>query len=267
MIKKLTILMIMLILLSYTPIFAGESVNDGGYKEIPFKFFQDGDIIAELELLNNEGVTESRYIYMSPFLEDDEQIVAQLLNIYQQQDNIKEILTINGVTLKDTVYWEFAGAIDPSKEISLENQYNRGKNHDMLERKPDKPTTSKETGETRIVTIYVDNVKLETDEDAHILNGRTMVPFRAIGEALGAEIGHYFLNDDLRVIWAIGRNTKIDLKIDDYRVFKDGKDIFMDQPAIIKGNRTFVPVRYIAELFNCKVEWDNETSSVYITTK
>lgn len=35
---------------------------------------------------------------------------------------------------------------------------------------------------------------------------------------------------------------------------------------MIKDDRTFVPLRFIAELLNCDVEWDENTYTVTITS-
>ena len=39
-----------------------------------------------------------------------------------------------------------------------------------------------------------------------------------------------------------------------------------DVPAMIKDDRTFVPLRFIAELLNCDVEWNENTYTVTITS-
>ena len=236
--------------------------------EIPKKEFSDPNIIAELKLLMTNGATQNYIIYRSPFIEEDLQLESSIRFVHEFQIDIKEIFSINGVALKDTIYWEYAGSIDRIKKSTSEDEYSRGKHLDMIEKNPNAPKISAPKKEAPIIAyVQVDGVPLVTDVDAFIVSGRTMVPFRAIGEALNAEVGFNFINDNLRVVWAIRYYTKIDLNIGDYRIFKDGNYIFMDQPPFIKDGRTFVPVRYIAELFDCKVEWDDSTSTAKISTK
>ena len=39
-----------------------------------------------------------------------------------------------------------------------------------------------------------------------------------------------------------------------------------DVPAMIKADRTFVPLRFVAEMLNCDVDWDENTYTVTITS-
>ena len=48
---------------------------------------------------------------------------------------------------------------------------------------------------------------------------------------------------------------------------KNGEVIELDVAPQIIGSRTLVPVRAVAESFDCKVEWEAETKTVIITTK
>ena len=99
-----------------------------------------------------------------------------------------------------------------------------------------------------------------------ILNGRTMVPLRLIGEALGADVNWdgetssiTLKKESKEIKTQIGNNL---MKINDGN---DVKEVVLDSPPIIdKNNRTLVPVRAIAEGFGVKVLWDEKTRSVLI---
>lgn len=45
----------------------------------------------------------------------------------------------------------------------------------------------------------------------------------------------------------------------------NGQSISTDQPAVIYNNRTVVPIRVIAEAFECDVDWINDTKTVVIS--
>ena len=92
------------------------------------------------------------------------------------------------------------------------------------------------------------------DAAPSIIDGRAMLPLRAIAEALGAEVGWdestrtvSITNDGVTVTFAIGEDLPDNMGI----------------PQII-NDRTFVPVRYIAEQLGANVVWDGENSSIYI---
>ena len=44
----------------------------------------------------------------------------------------------------------------------------------------------------------------------------------------------------------------------------NGKEIFLDVPAILKNDRTLVPVRAVSEALQARVEWDGENNAVHI---
>lgn len=90
-------------------------------------------------------------------------------------------------------------------------------------------------------------------------NGRTMVPFRTVAEALGAEVGYdsgtVFASLDGTVCrFAIGGDT---LTVSDRVTGKVLKTVPLDASPIEKDGRTCVPVRFLAESLGLTVEWDD----------
>ncbi len=266
--KYIRVIAIWLIIMMLTAGNVLANTQDAATAEILQREFSDPNILAELQLLMKNGTIKTYIVYKSPFADDALQLEASIRFIYYYQTDVAEIVSINGVALKGTSFREYSGTIDRSKNSRSEDEYAKGKNLDMLESNQNAPQNNIPREEMpRTAYVLVDGVPLETDVAAFILNGRTMVPFRAIGEALNAEVGFNFINEGLRVVWAIRYHTKIDLSIGDYRIFKEGKHIFMDQAPVLQERRTFVPVRYIAELFDCKVDWEESTSTVKIYTR
>lgn len=112
------------------------------------------------------------------------------------------------------------------------------------------------------VSVNVNNTPITFDQNPLIINGRTLAPVRAIFEALGATVE--WKNDTREVISTKGDVT-ITMAIDSTTMYKNGNPITLDVAPQIIGGRTLVPVRAIAEAFNCKVEWNNDTQTVIIT--
>lgn len=90
-------------------------------------------------------------------------------------------------------------------------------------------------------------------------NGRTMVPFRAVAEALGAEVG--FDGGTVSASlggkvcrFAIGGDT---LTVSDRATGKVLKTVPLDTSPIEKDGRTCVPARFLAESLGLTVEWDD----------
>lgn len=93
-------------------------------------------------------------------------------------------------------------------------------------------------------------------------NGRTMVPLRAVGDALGLMVD--WDNTSREAIFTNGTKT-IYFPIGSTMAYtSDGQSIQMDTTAIIVNDRTYAPVRYLAEFFGFTVGWNNETRTVII---
>jgi hypothetical protein len=115
-----------------------------------------------------------------------------------------------------------------------------------------------------------------------IVNDRTMVPMRAIFEALGMKVewnGPFQLifagNDDLKcILMQIGKPIMARFTEGDIRQFvTDYVDhnlanmtaITLDSPPIIVEDRTLVPVRAVSEALGADVVWDAGARTVRIT--
>ena len=99
---------------------------------------------------------------------------------------------------------------------------------------------------------FVVNNKVITKEDSapYIANDRTYVPFRALGEALGAEVN--WDNDARTVTYTLG-NTEVVLTIDETTYTVNGEEKTMDVAPVITGDRTYVPVRFVGEALGFSV--------------
>jgi len=95
------------------------------------------------------------------------------------------------------------------------------------------------------------------------INNRTLIPVRFVSEALGAEVKW---NAELREVDIMKSITSIKVRINDRNLVINKKIQPMDTKAIIKEDRTFVPIRYVAEALGANVEWNASTRAVIITT-
>ncbi len=96
----------------------------------------------------------------------------------------------------------------------------------------------------------------------YIKNDRTMVPMRAIFEALGAEITW---DDITKTASGVKDGVEVKITIGENVLYKNGEAIELDALAEITNDRTMLPVRAISEAFGCTVTWNNETKTVEIT--
>lgn len=95
-----------------------------------------------------------------------------------------------------------------------------------------------------------------------IVDDRTLVPLRAIFEAMGAEVEW---DDATKTVSAVRDETEISLTIGSDQLIVNGEAVTIDVPAQIINERTMVPVRAIAESFGCEVNWNQTAKRVYIS--
>ncbi len=116
-------------------------------------------------------------------------------------------------------------------------------------------------------SVYLNGEKLTFDVNPYIENDRTLVPMRAIFEAVGATVEW---DADNRTVYAIrnkdGETRLVTLQIDNNTAYANGEAEELDVAALIKDDRTFVPLRFVIEALGEKVEWDGDNYSVVITT-
>ncbi len=95
-----------------------------------------------------------------------------------------------------------------------------------------------------------------------IINDRTMVPLRAIFEALGSTVEW---DDATKTVTAVKEDVTIRMTIGAGEFTRNEETVVLDSPATIVDSRTLVPVRAIAESFGSEVGWIAETKTVEIT--
>lgn len=116
------------------------------------------------------------------------------------------------------------------------------------------------------IRVTLNGNEIYFDQPPIISNGRTLVPVRAIFEAMGctviwdnqSQVIDIATNFGMMIL-SIGNNNII------YRNETEDRSVFTDVPPQIINNRTYVPVRAIAECTGYTVDWDDASQTVVIT--
>jgi hypothetical protein len=119
--------------------------------------------------------------------------------------------------------------------------------------------------------VFVNGLELNSDAPPVLKDGRMLIPVRAVTNALGAKVEWDAATRTATIIKTVtdsatGTEKEIIIKIqlDSNIVLVDGEEVKIDVPAELSNERTYVPIRFIAETFKQKVEWDEETGTVII---
>lgn len=93
-------------------------------------------------------------------------------------------------------------------------------------------------------------------------NDRTLIPLRFIAESLGLEVSW---QDETQTVTLASSETELVFVIGEDSYTKDGVSYPLDCPATLKEQRTFVPLRAVAEGFSKDVCWIENKSCVVIS--
>ena len=126
------------------------------------------------------------------------------------------------------------------------------------------------TNDTITVQLNGDSIDFSDENgnivEPQIINGRTMVPMRKIFEVFGADV---LWDGETQKITATTAEKTLNLQIGNTEASISSGDevletIVLDSAPVIKGGRTLVPVRFIAESLELNVGWEAETKTVVI---
>lgn len=114
------------------------------------------------------------------------------------------------------------------------------------------------------IKIMINGERIYPDSAPLLVNDRTLVPIRAVAEAMGYSVE--WIEESQRVIMtSMDGKTQLSFGIGDSYALKNlSERISLDVPANIYGERTYLPLRAVAESMDAFVDWDDATQTVLI---
>lgn len=113
-------------------------------------------------------------------------------------------------------------------------------------------------------SIEIDGKIIKTDAAPFIEKDRTFVPIRFIGEALNYKVDW---NKDKKLVTIKNNDRQILMTIGDTNITVNNEKIKNDVAPLIRKGRTYVPLRFVAENMNLKVNWDGKEKKVIINSQ
>ncbi len=129
------------------------------------------------------------------------------------------------------------------------------------------------------IKLFFNGEELKTDVAPIIENGRTYIPARVLYDAINNEdpadeyriewnekdktikiicVFDYLLYPEITTTFTVGSKTVTDSYGDVTNKFE------MTDPVIIRNNRALIPLRAVAEMLECEVNWDENARTVNI---
>ena len=113
------------------------------------------------------------------------------------------------------------------------------------------------------ISVTLNGVDLIFDQHPTIINGRVMVPLRAIFEVLGYSVSW---DSTTQTATAQKDDKTLTVQINNPEISHSGGTYIGDVAPTIISERTLVPVRAISECAGCNVEWNSNIRTVIINT-
>lgn len=103
--------------------------------------------------------------------------------------------------------------------------------------------------------------KGEENVKGFISGDRTYLPLRFVSESLGYEVTY---DHSTRAIGITSKGRSVQMNVRSRSFTVNGEARTMDVMPILYKDRTYIPVRYVAESFNLPVDWDGASRTVYL---
>ena len=132
---------------------------------------------------------------------------------------------------------------------------------------------SKPVSYRRIVTVSTDttNIRLTLGDTSAFVNAeaktldtppflrddRTFVPVRFLAESLGAEV---FWEDEMRTAVFVKDGTTVRLTVGTSTAYVNGEPRTLDATVFLENDRTYAPLRFVAEALGAAVEYKEEAN-------
>lgn len=111
------------------------------------------------------------------------------------------------------------------------------------------------------IRVFVQGKQPPLDVEPVIVNGRALVPIRAVAESLKAKVDY---DARARVVIITRGDATIRLPIDSTVAVVNGHEVHLDVAATIRNGRTIVPLRFVSEALSTQVSWDGAAKMIVI---
>lgn len=113
-----------------------------------------------------------------------------------------------------------------------------------------------------IPKVYLNNSKILMVKSPFIENGTTYVPLRTLADNIGATLTWNASNSTFLFKYGIYNVT---MRVNNNTIHVNDASRQLSSPAILKDGVTYVPIRFVQEAFDGKLEYNQKTNEVFIS--
>lgn len=167
---------------------------------------------------------------------------------------------------KSNPHKPFAKTPSPSPRVQWKPNANNG------EKKVSPPNTVQLSVKLKIGSTDVERTvrgaktNSKVDVAPFIYNNRTMLPMRHVAESLGLDVQWI---EKTRTVVLTDKTNRVEIPVDTNKIIVNGKVYESDTKAMIKNNRTYLPIANVARALGLvdgkEIIWNAKTQEVEIT--
>lgn len=109
--------------------------------------------------------------------------------------------------------------------------------------------------------LYLNSNKVDLSEPIKIKDGRSYIPLRALSEKLDFIVSY---DSSKRRITLKRPSSNIELYVGKKEVMVNGKNNITEEPPFLSNGVTYVPVRFISDVMNSKLQWSQKDKTITI---
>ena len=114
------------------------------------------------------------------------------------------------------------------------------------------------------ITVTLDGKKVAFGVKPQTIGGRTMVPYRALAEEIGADVKW---NDKTNTITMSHNKRNVVLTLGSKQAKVGDKTVQLDAAPVVKNGTTLVPLRFVGESLGIWVSWNKSSLTAALSTK
>ena len=132
------------------------------------------------------------------------------------------------------------------------------------------------TAKSADFNLIINDKKEETENSVFVINNRTYLPLRELSELLNlyvvwneedriikiSDIG--IINENKNEAVYVEPGEYVSVNVVNFKVMVDGYIKDLDNEVVTFENKTYLPLREIAEMFDLEVEWLDESKTIFI---
>ena len=115
----------------------------------------------------------------------------------------------------------------------------------------------------RNVTVRIDERPVIFDVSPQVINGRVMVPYRAVVERLDARVSW---NAAERSVTVTDGTSSMKLTVGQTNAVNNGRHTLLDAAPVLVDGRVFVPLRFLGTGLGWRVSWEGATGTVRLNS-